>query len=187
VEDPYAEQKNFREWLQFVVIVVGSIIAIETYTGQKEKDRQEQAGRDKQDKEAREKESRERDRNYRVNFYNARVAVYLELADCCARISVSRDFVQSEPDLRRFGQLFNGKMMTVSDNEVVMAMSRFNDAVNNASRDRGDKTRRELQQLARAVSIACRESLRKEFHFEALTEGQTIFGEGPVPAPAPQR
>ena len=98
------------------------------------------------------------EKEFRRRFYEKQLDLYFDISKTAAQISITEDLDAIQKLHQHFMEIYNGNLNIVQDQQVMNAARQFEQSFNEYSRNQA--TRNKLQDSARALSEACRNSIR---------------------------
>ena len=98
------------------------------------------------------------EKEFRRRFYEKQLDLYFDISKTAAQISITEDRNEIQKLHRHFLEIYNGNLNIVQDQQVMNAARQFEQSFNEYSRN--PAARNTLQASARALSEACRNSIK---------------------------
>ena len=107
------------------------------------------------------RELHQRVKDFQLTFYQRQMAAYSEITETTAKISLAKTVADAEKDIDKLQEIIVGKLATVADDNVRLAVFDFNNTLRPLRRDQ--PMPEGVQYAAYEVSKACGDSLRAAF------------------------
>jgi hypothetical protein len=98
------------------------------------------------------------EKEFRRRFYEKQLDLYFDISRTAAQISIAKDSTETEKLHQHFLEIYNGNINIVQDQQVMNAAKQFEQSFNEYKSNQPSSD--ELQASARALSEACRNSIR---------------------------
>jgi hypothetical protein len=108
------------------------------------------------------------EKEFRRRFYEKQMDLYFDISKTAAQISITEDPDEIQKLHRHFLEIYNGNLNLVQDRQVMNAARQFEQSFNEHGRNQADRNR--LRESARALSEACRNSIRDIWNIPFLYE-----------------
>ena len=152
-----------------VIGFIGGIISQSNQTQQfstkMEEDRREFDAKFTQERkdadDLKDRELHQRVKDFQLTFYQRQIAAYSEINETTAKIALAKSVADAEKDIDKLEEIIVGKLATVSDDYVRLAVFDFNNKLRPLRKDQ--PMPEDVQYAAYEVSKACGDSLRAAF------------------------